>query len=104
VDLTNKNYRGMASNHIYLFSDTAMKFNNDLMSIPLDKVATIERMVPDKKKTRTAIISSAAIGAGILVIVITGIAINRATKQVSKDADELGDAIGDMLEAMCTDW
>jgi hypothetical protein len=104
VDMSNKDYKGIVKNNIYLFSDTAVKFNNDIITIPLDKVSTVERMLPDQKKTRNAIIVTSAIGAGILVIVITGIAINQAQKKVQQETKEVGDAIADLLETMCTDW
>ncbi len=104
IDLTNKSYKGMAKNNIYLFSDTAMKFNNDIVTIPLDKVSTVERMLPDQKKTRNAIIVTSVIGAGILVGIITGIAVRQAQKKVEEETRELGNAISDLLEAMCTDW
>ena len=104
VDMANKDYKGIVKNNIYLFSDTAVKFNNDIITIPLDKVASIERMVPDQKKTRTAIITSSLVGVGIVAIILTGIAINNTVKATEKSAKEFGDAIGDILNAMCTDY
>lgn len=104
IDLANKSYKGMARNNIYLFSDTAIKFNNDIMTIPLDKVSTVERMLPDQRKTRNAIIATSVIGASILVGVITGIAIRQAQRKAEEEARELGNTISDLLETMCTNW
>jgi hypothetical protein len=62
------NHGKIIKNHIYLSSDSAINFNNYLITVPIDKIAKIEQKVYDPGKTKT-LKASLIIGGGVLVVI-----------------------------------
>jgi hypothetical protein len=91
LDLSEKNYGNANKTHIYLSSDSVLKINNDLISVPVGSITKIEQKVPDPRKTRTlttVLIVAGSVGviAGLSVLLINSL-VNSLTPSVEPTMD-----------------
>jgi hypothetical protein len=79
IDLNKMNNGTGGKLHIYLVADSALKFNNDMISIPVKYISRIEQKVPDAGKTRaltTFLIVAGCVGIGVGLIAVSVSLIN----------------------------
>jgi hypothetical protein len=111
-DAGNKTYGSAIKNQIYLSSDSAINFDNYLITVPIDKIVKIEQKVPDQKKTRTlktVLIVTGCVGVVTVVsAIIIANSINRAADQT---ATECSNNINDLINGgsnsstgLCSNW
>jgi hypothetical protein len=77
LDYGKRNYGKEIVNHIFVMSDSLIKINNDLISIPVNGISKIEQKVPDPAKTLTltTVIIIGGIAVGVAAVAITVILI-----------------------------
>ena len=84
--------------HIYLTADSVLKFNNDMISFPVQYISRVEKKVPDTRKTRTLttfLIVAGCVGLGIGLIALTVSLANSAVEVMYPTDGSTG---------FCTNW
>jgi hypothetical protein len=83
--------------HIYLSSDSALHFKDNVLSVPITSITKMEQRVPDPKKTKLLLASiGVAVGIGLItgLVVLVAAGINQVIT-VPQQTESTG---------MCTNW
>ena len=86
IDLNKMKSGTIDRTHIYLSADSVLKFNNDIISFPVQYISRIEQKVPDAGKTKnltTILIVAGCVGFGVgMIVLISSVTINAAANSI----------------------
>jgi len=106
LDAGNKTYGSAIKNQIYLSSDSAINFDNYLITVPVDKIVKIEQKVPDQKKTRTTVLIVAGCVGVVSVVsaIIIANSINRAANETATECSNIINGGTNSSTGLCSNW
>ena len=86
INFTKQKHGDSGNTHIYLSSDSALKINDNLISLPVGSIATIEQKIPNPKKTAlltVLVVAGCLTAVGLIVFMVS------AVKGIGNDVEDL---------------